>query len=96
MSIDKRKLLWRLAEKGLWKNLSSGEVRLYFLLIVFADVSNGEGKFILENLNYYLGPHFRREELKKAIRNLEKLHLVRINFSVEKSEIKYKILSEGD
>jgi len=96
MSIDKRKLLWRLSEKGLWKNLSSEEVRLYFLLIIFADVSNGEGKLIWENLNYYLGPHFHGEKLKKAVQNLEKLHLVRINFSVEKSEIEYKILNEGD
>ncbi len=94
MSIDKRKLLWIITEKELWKNLSSEEVRLYFLLLIFADISNGEGKISWKDISYYLAPHFCREKLKKTIQNLEKLHLVKINFSVDKSEIGYKILSE--
>jgi len=95
MSIDKRKLLWTITEKGLWKDLSSEEIRLYFLLLIFADISNGEGKISWNDLNYYLAPHFHREKLKKTVQNLEKLHLVKINFSMDKSEIGYKILSEG-
>ncbi len=94
MCIDKRKLLWTLTEKGLWKDLSPEEIRSYLLLIVFADISNGEGKLSWKDLNYYLGPHFHREMLIRAAQNLERLHLVRMKFSLDKLEIEYKILSE--
>ena len=96
MSIDKRKLLWALAKNKVWKNLSLEEIRLYFLLVVFADTSNGEGRLTYKELDYYLGFYLHREKLKTAARNLEKLGLIKIKFPLDKLEIEYKILNEGD
>lgn len=92
MRIDKRKSLRVAVEKNLWEKLSPEEVRLYLLFIVRVDERNGEGKLNCQEIEEYLGTNIQKEKLKKASLVFEKLHLVRIEYVPEKSEVKFKLL----
>ena len=92
MKINKRELLKRLTQEDLWKKLSSEEIRLYLLLVVFADEVEGTGKLSLQVFEGCLGSSFLRDQLEEAAHNLEKLHLVQINISSSGSEIRFEFL----
>jgi hypothetical protein len=92
MKINKRELLKRLTEENLWKRLSREEIRLYLLLVIFADEVKGTGKLSLEVLEGCLGSNFPRDQLKKAVHDLENLHLAKINISSSGSEIEFEFL----
>ena len=58
MKINKRELLKKLTQENLWKRLSSEEIRLYLLLIIFADKVKGTGRLNSKALQGYLGSNF--------------------------------------
>ncbi len=78
MGIDKREIFEKLIKGNFWRNLSCEEIRLYLLLVVVADDKEGKGKINLEEISTYL--NLNLNELKKAIYNLQKLDLIRINY----------------
>ena len=92
MKINKRELLKRLTQENLWKKLFSEEIRLYLLLVIFADEEKGTGKLSLEVLEGCLGSNFPRDQLEEAAHNLEKLHLVKLDISPPGSEIEFEFL----
>jgi len=95
MKINKRELLKKLIQGNLWKRLSSEETRLYLLLIIFADKVKGTGRLSSKALEGCLGNNFPRDQLEKAIHDLEKLHLVKLDISSPGSEIEFEFL-RGD
>lgn len=92
MKINKRELLKKITEENLWKRLSSEEIRLYLLLIIFADKVKGTGRLSSKVLEGCLGSNFRRDQLEKAARDLEKLHLVKLEISSPEPKIKFRFL----
>ena len=92
MKINKRELLKKLTEENLWKRLSSEEIRLYLLLIIFADQVKGTGRLSLRALERCLGNNFPRDQLEKAARDLENLHLVKLDISSPGLEIEFEFL----
>ena len=95
MKIDKGELIEKLTQENLWKKLFSEEIRLYLLLVIFADEVKGTGKLGLEVLEGCLGSNFPRDQLEEAAHNLESLNLVRINISSSGSEIEFEFLRRG-
>jgi len=95
MKINKRELLKRLTQENLWKKLFSEEIRLYLLLVIFADEVKGTGKLSLEVLEGCLGSNFPRDQLEEAAHDLEKLHLAKINISSSGSGIEFEFLRRG-
>jgi len=92
MKINKRELLKKVTEENLWRRLSSEEIRLYLLLITFADKVKGTGRLSPKVLQGCLGSNFPRDQLEKAAHDLEKLHLVKLDISSPGSEIEFEIL----
>jgi len=92
MRIDKRELLRKLTHENLWKRLSSEEIRLYLVLIIFADEVKGTGRLSSKALEGCLGNNFSRDQLQKAAHDLEKLHLVKLDISSPGSEIEFEFL----
>ena len=95
MRIDKRELLKKLTHENLWKRLSSEEIRLFLLLIIFADKVKGTGRLSSKVLEGCLGTNFLRNQLEKAAHDLENLRLVRLDISSPGSGIEFEFL-RGD
>ena len=95
MRINKRELLKKLTEENLWKKLSSEEIRLYLLLIIFADKIKGTGRLSSKVLQGCLGSNFLGNRLEKAAHDLENLRLVKLGISRPGPEIEFEFLS-GD
>jgi len=95
MRINKRKLLKKLSEENLWKRLSWEEIRLYLVLIIFADEVKGTGRLRLKVLEGCLGNNFPRGQLEKAAHDLENLHLAKLDISWPGSKIEFEFL-RGD
>lgn len=95
MKINKRELLKRLTQQNLWKKLSSEEIRLYLLLVIFADEIKGTGKLNLEVLEGCLGSNFPRDQLEETCHDLENLNLAKINISSSGSGIEFEFLRKG-
>ena len=92
MRINKRELLKKLTDENLWKRLSSEEIRLYLLLIIFADKVKGTGRVSSKVLEGCLGSNFLRERLEKAAHDLEDLRLVKLDISSPGLEIEFEFL----
>ena len=92
MKINKRQLIKRLSRENLWKKLFSEEMRLYLLLVIFADEVKGTGKLSLEVLEGCLGSNFPWDQLEEAAHNLESLKLVKLNISSSVSRIEFEFL----
>lgn len=92
MSTHNRELLNRLIEESLWERLSWCDIRLYLFLVICADERKAKGRLSLEVLEKCLGNKFSWEQLGKAVHNLEKFHLARINKSSLASEIEFEFL----
>jgi hypothetical protein len=92
MRINKRELLKKLTHENLWKRLSSEEIRLYLLLIIFADKVKGTGRLSSKVLEGCLGSDFLRERLEKAAHDLEDLRLVKLDISSPGPEIEFELL----
>jgi len=90
VSINKREILHQLVKKELWENLSSKEFRLYLLLVAVTDKKGGRGKLNLKEVNNYL--ELDRDELKKAMYNLQKLNLIKVE-SLEEKNVQFRLLS---
>ncbi|MBA7710651.1 hypothetical protein ES703_119596 [subsurface metagenome] len=90
MRINKRELLEKLTQENLWKKLSSEEIRLYLLLIIFADRVKGTGRINSKVLEGCLGSNFLRERLEKAAHDLEDLRLVKLDISSPGPEIQFE------
>jgi len=95
MRINKRELLKKLTHENLWKRLSSEEIRLYLLLIIFADKVKGTGRVSSKVLEGCLGSNFLRERLEKAAHDLEDLRLVKLDISSPDSGIEFEFLREN-
>jgi hypothetical protein len=91
MRINKRELLKKLTQENLWKKLSSEEIRLYLLLIIFADKIKGTGRLSSKVLQGCLGTDFLGNRLEKAAHDLENLRLVKLDISGP--EIEFEFLS---
>ena len=92
MKINKRELLKKLIEENLWERLSPEEIRLYLLLIIFADKVKGTGRLSSKVLEGCLGSNFLRERLEKVAHDLEDLRLVKLDISSPGSEIEFEFL----
>ena len=92
MRIDKRELLKKLTHENLWKRLSSEEIRLFLLLIIFADRAKGTGRLSSKVLEGCLGSNFLRGRLEKAAHDLENLCLVKLDISSPGSGIEFEFL----
>jgi len=92
MKINKRELLGKLVQANLWKNLSPEEVRLYLLLVIYADEIRGAGRLTLKVLERCLGSNLSLDQLKKAVHGLENLHLVKLDILPPGSEIEFEFL----
>lgn len=93
MGADKRALLRTfLRTQDLYKKLSADEIRLFLLLIVFAEEGKREGKLSWENVRKYLGESFRKDRLKKAASSLEEMELVKMDFPRKGGNIVYELL----
>ena len=92
MKINKRELLRKLTQENLWKRLSWEEIRLYLVLIIFADKVKGTGRLSSKALEGCLGDNFPRDQLEKAAHDLEKLRLVKLDISSPGPEIEFEFL----
>jgi len=95
MKIDKHELLQKLIQEDLWKKLSSEEIRLYLLFVIFADKVKGTGKLSPKVLEGCLGNNFPLDQLEKATHDLEKLHLLKLDISSPEQEIEFEFLRGG-
>jgi len=66
MKINKRELLKKLTQENLWKRLSREEVRLYLLLVIFADEIREAGRLTLKVLERCLGNNLSLDQSKKS------------------------------
>lgn len=96
MRIDKRELLEKLAKEDLSESLSPDEIRLYLLLIIFADKVKGGGRLSPKVLKEYLGSNFLRNQLEKAVHGLENLHLAKLDISSPGTQIEFELLREDE
>ena len=94
MKINKRELLKKLTQENLWKRLSWEEIRLYLVLIIFADEVKGTGRLSSKALEGCLGNNFPRDQLEKAAHDLEKLHLIKLGISSPGPKIEFEFLRE--
>lgn len=92
MSINKRKILCRVVEEGLWENLSPEEIRLYLLLIIITDKRRGEGKLSLREINHCLGHKFTLKQVEKRMYNLQRFNLIKVT-CCEQWSIQFQLLS---
>lgn len=92
MRVNKRELLKKLIEGNLWKRLSSKEIRLYLMLIIFADEVKGTGRLSSKLLERCLGNNLAGNQLEKAGRDLEDLGLVKLDISSPGEEIEFEFL----
>ena len=76
----------------LCEKLSPDEVRLFLLLIVFAQEGKKEGKLSWDNTKKYLGANFGKDRLKSSAPTLEEMGLARMNFPPRQAEIAYRLL----
>ena len=95
MKINKRELLKKLIQGNSWKGLSSEEIRLYLLLIIFADKIKGTGRLSSKVLEGWMGSYFLRNQLEKASRDLGNLGLVKLEILSPGPEIEFEFL-RGD
>jgi len=93
MKIDKRKLLKTIITQDLREKISPEEIRLYLLLIVSVDQAKGVGKLSREYLERYLGHSLDNEQIEEVARTFQRLHLARIDYSPEESEIGFRLLN---
>ena len=92
MKINKRELLKKLTQENLWKKLSGEEIRLYLLLIIFADEVKGTGRLSSKALERCLGNDLSQNQLEKAAHHLKHLRLVKLDISSPGSEIEFEFL----
>lgn len=93
MVVDKRGLLRAfLARRDLYKKLSADEIRLFLLLVVFAEVRKREGKLSWENTKKYLGANFGKDQLKSSASTLEEMGLARMHFPPGARDIVFQLL----
>ncbi len=85
-------MLKKLTGGNLWKRLSWEEIRLYLVLIIFADEVKGTGRLSSKVLEGCLGDNFPRGQLEKAAHDLENLSLVKLDISSPGSEIEFEFL----
>jgi len=95
MDIDRRKLLRRLITEDLWKRLSPEEVRLCLLLIISIDETKKIGKLEKRDIEKCLGYSPTAKELEKILHTFRELNLAEIEYSKEKSEIKFTLRRKG-
>ena len=95
MDIDRRKLLRRLITEDLWKRLSPEEVRLCLLLIISIDETKKIGKLEKRDIEKCLGYSPTVKELEKILHTFRELNLAEIEYSKEKSEIKFTLRKKG-
>jgi len=95
MDIDRRKLLRRLITEDLWKRLSPEEVRLCLLLIISIDETKKIGKLEKRDIEKCLGYSLTVGELEKILHTFRELNLAEIEYSKEKSEIKFTLRRKG-
>jgi len=93
MEIDRRKLLRTLITEDLWKRLSPEEVRLY-LLIISIDETKEIRKLKKRDIEKCLGYSLTVGQLAKIAHSFRELNLAGIEYSKEKSEIKFTLLTE--
>jgi len=93
MDINRQKLLRTLITEDLWKRLSPEEVRLYLLLIISIDEKKETGKLKKHHIEKCLGYSLTVGQLEKIGHTLRELHLAEIEYSKEKSEIKFTLLT---
>ena len=91
MDINRRKLLRRLTTEDLWKRLSPEEVRLYLLLIISIDEAKKIGKLKKQDIEKGLGYCLTVGQLEKILHTFRELNLAEIEYSEEKSEIKFTL-----
>lgn len=92
MKINKRELLKKLIEENLWEKLSSQEIKLYLLFVIFADKTKGSGKLSSKVLSKYLGNNFSLGQLKKAAYSLQEFHLLKLDILSPGPEIKFEFI----
>lgn len=93
MGVSKRGLLKAfLARQDLCKKLSADEIRLFLLLVVFAEERKSEGKLSWENVKKYLGDDFRKDQLKRAASTLEEMGLARMDYLSREADIVFQLL----
>jgi len=92
MKINKCELLKKLIRKNLWKKLSSEEIRLYLLFVIFADKTKGKGELSSKVLNKYLGNNFSLSQLKKAAYSFEEFHLLKLDILSPELEIRFEFI----
>ena len=95
MEIDRGKLLRALITEDLWKKLSPEEVRLYLLLIISIDETKKIGKLTKRDIEKCLGYSLTVKELEKILHTFRELNLAEIEYSKEKSEIKFRLRRKG-
>jgi len=95
MDIDRRKLLRKLITEDLWKSLSPEEIRLYFLLIISIDGTKETGKLRKRDIKKCLGYSLSVEQLEKIGHTLPELNLADIEYSKDKSEIKFTLMGRN-
>ncbi len=94
MSINKRELLEKLTKEDSFRSLAPEEIRLYLLLIILGDEVKGEGRISSKVLTEYLGSNFLKNQLEKAVHDLENLHLAKLSISSPGSQIEFELLTE--
>jgi len=94
MKINKRELIRNLRQGDLWKKLSSEEIRLYLLFVIFADKIKESGKLSSKVLSRYLGNNFSLDQLEKAAYSLQDFHLVKLDILSSEREIELPLLAE--
>ena len=93
MQVDKRCLLKAfLGRQDLCKKLSADEIRLFLLLVVFAEGRKREGTLNWENVKEYLGDNFRKDRLKRAASTLEEVGLARMDYPPRGADIVFQLL----
>ena len=91
MGVGKRGLLKAFLDRGdLCKKLSGDEIRLFLLLVVFAE--ERKGKLSWENVKRYLGDDFRKDRLKRAASTLEEVGLAKMDFPPRGADIVFQLL----
>ena len=93
MDIDRGKLLRTLIAEHLWKRLSPEEVRLYLLLVISIDETKKIRKLKKQDIEKCPGYSLTAGQLEKIAHTFRELHLAEIEYSKEKSEIKFTLLA---
>ena len=94
MCINRRELLSTLITENLWKRLSPEEVRLYLLLVISIDETKEIGKLEKRDIEKCLGYSLAVGQLEKITYTFRELHLAEIEYSKEKSEIKFELVGK--